>query len=72
MSEVKTKKALSEFVNSGMDFAEAVKYCIQHTDGQINRDVVIALNRFITAYNEMCEMLVLLTDDNKDPNIKFN
>ncbi len=72
MSEDKTKKALSEVVNAGLDLAESVKYCIQHNESEINKDTVIALNRFVVAYNELANILVLLTDEENESNIKLN
>ena len=64
----KTKRALQNYVNSATDLAESVKQDIQHNDGIIDKETVLALNKFTIAANEI-EHLTNTLKFEEDPSL---
>lgn len=46
-----------KYVDAATDLAEAVKRCIQHNDAVIDDDLVVKLNQFHIATNNVSDLL---------------
>lgn len=60
--------ALALYVDKASDLAENVRYDIQHNDGKISKNTVLALNAFIIAANQIKD----LTDNLERTSNKLN
>lgn len=58
-----TQLSLALYVNKASDLAEAVRHNIQHNDGKISPETVLALNSFIVAANQIKDLTDLIQTD---------